>query len=532
MSAYRSGDAGKLGVRTVAAPITEVTVLEDRAVVTRRTKLDLPPGQTTLEIAGVAPVLIDKSLVVEVVGSDPESVGAARVADARAVRQFVREDGARPADLADLDAAVKAAEARCAALRDRRWRIALQAEGLAQLFGAFLSELAEDASRGVEPDGAQTSEGKGVLAAERELRRELARLGIEEEQAKRELAQRVERRASAERPDGVRSLRLEITLDVRGEARGSFDMIVRYVVPNVSWRPRHRATLDATAKRLEIAARGTIWQNTGEDWAAVRVSLSTARPSLGASPPRLATDWLRTVRKGPLVVEAREETIEQAGVVDGPRAVIEDLPRIDDGGEARVIALGEPMSIPSDGRPHTADLFRFETEVEVSLVVAPELCLAALVRAVGVNSSGRPLLAGPVELVRGGGAVGRASIGFVAPGEKLVLGFGPDPAIAVHREIEPIKDESNLLGSWQTKTHDVVVKLSNLGPQPKRLRVEERVLVSEIEKVQSHVVESRTTGNVRPDENGFVRWSVELGPHAKERLVLRVAIKRHSDVIG
>lgn len=532
MSAYRSGEAGKADTRSVVAPVTDVTVLEDRAVVTRRTKLDLSPGQVTVAIAGVAPVLIDKSLIVEVTSPDAEQASAVRVADARAVREIVREDGSRPPDLQELDAAVKAAEERHAALRDRRWRMSLQAESLGQLLGAFLSEVAEDASRGVAASAEQATEGRRVLTAERELRRELARLGVEEEEAKRELARRLERRASAERPDGSRALRLELSLDVREGARGSFDLAVRYVVPNVSWRPRHRATLDEAGKKLELAARGTVWQNTGEDWAGVRLSLSTERPSLGASPPRLNTDWLRAVRKGPLVVEAREQVIEEAGVLDGERTLIEDLPRIDDGGEARVIVVEEPTSIPSDGRPHTAELFGFSADVETSLVVTPELCLAALVRVVAVNTSGRPLLAGPVELVRGGGAVGRASIGFVAPGEKLVLGFGPDPAIAVHREIEPIKDESNLLGSWQTKTHDVVVKLSNLGPKPKRLRVEERVLVSEIEKVQSQVVLGKTSGNVGPDENGFVRWAVELAPYAKERLVLRVAIKRHSDVLG
>ena len=49
------------------APVVEVTVLEDRAHVVRRGQLELGAGVTRLKIAGVAPVLADKTLCAAIV---------------------------------------------------------------------------------------------------------------------------------------------------------------------------------------------------------------------------------------------------------------------------------------------------------------------------------------------------------------------------------------------------------------------------------------------------------------------------------
>ena len=49
-------------ITAIEAPVVEVTVLEDRAHVVRRGRIELPAGTSRLRIDGVAPVLADKTL--------------------------------------------------------------------------------------------------------------------------------------------------------------------------------------------------------------------------------------------------------------------------------------------------------------------------------------------------------------------------------------------------------------------------------------------------------------------------------------
>ncbi len=526
MTPYRSGTGVASERRTMdlALPIAEVTVLEDRALILRRGRVALPQGETRLTLVGLAPVLVDKS--VSAVASSPEVT----VADIRIVRELVLDETARPEELRELSERVERAQLAFQSVCDRRWRLSLEADGLAQLFGQYLREIAEDATLGRELGGAEQEGALRVLLKERELRREVASLSSAEAQEKRELDRWVERRRAADKPTARRSLSLSLSVLARADAE--VELSLRYVVANACWRPRHRAILSGDERTLTVEALAAVWQNTGEDWESAKLWFSTERPSLGASPPKLEADWLSATRKGPLVVETREEVVERAAVEGGAKQLLSELPAIDDGGEARLIAAREPMTVRSNGEPHTASLLSFTADAAVSLVAAPELCLAAVTRVVSKNSGPQPLLPGPVELVRGGGAVGRGKLEFTASGEQLELGFGPDADLAVSREVEAIKEESSLIGSWLTKTHDVRVKLSNLGRSGKRVRVEERVLVSEIEKVKVQVSSEHTSEHAKPDENGFLRWNVDLPPRSHRTLTLRVVIKRHSDALG
>src|SRR5262249_24865544 len=158
-----------------------------------------------------------------------------------------------------------------------------------------------------------------------------------------------------------------------------------------------------------FATEAVIWQNTGEDWRSVDVSLSTERPSLGAEPPRLEDDALSVTRKGALVVETREQQIEQAGLgaaapggaaASGERPRSEGGPGTEDGGAALSLGGAPPADVASDSRPCAVPLFTFQSKVDIQLEAAPELACAVLTKTTFENTSGRPLLAGPVELVR------------------------------------------------------------------------------------------------------------------------------------
>ena len=516
--------------RSIDLPIASVTLLEDRAHVVRRGAVRIEEADERVRVERVAPVIADKTLSVRAV--EPAE-GGLRPIDARVRRRAVirmpgggeGEPGALGVEREALEDQLRALDQRIDGQRARLDRMERQGHDLDQAAALTLVELAADVAWGEPPAEDWTARLDQAAARERELgrsivaaRRELAELERERER----LALRV---AALDRPDAHERADLEI--DLQGAAGASAVIEVDYVVPGALWRPWHTARLDGgaegAASSLEIATDGCVWQNTGEDWQDVELVLSTERASLGAEPPRLASDVLQAVRRGELVIETREQEVETAGLggeAGGRARVAAEVPGIDDGGEALHLRPPGRATVPSDGRPHRIRLASFTTEARADLVAYPELASAVLLRTTQENRGAAPLLAGPVDLVRSSGLAGRTSILFVAPGERFELGWGPDADLRVARDAELLEEKKRLLSSRVDRETRVRVRLSNLGARPRTVTVTERVPVSEIDKVEVVVDPARTTDRARPDDSGFIRWTVDLAPHATKQLEL------------
>ncbi len=504
----------------LVAPVDSVIVTEDRAHVQRRVTTDLPAGVTRVRIDDVAPVIADKTLRVR--AGEGVQVGEARVVR----RKIASEPDKAHADLVrELEEKTRASEAGATNIKRLQATVMLLNEAQRRV----LEEIAEDAARGIVADVA-AAQRAATTFEERDRAAYLECLAAQ--QAQRELDQKVSRLRARLAQAGHRAVRvvaaIEITLSASVAKKA--ELAIEYLVPGACWRPQHTATL-AQGGALTVTTDACVWQNTGEDWTSASLKFSTERPSLGQKPPLLDDDELAAQRRAEVIrVEQRDEIIQHTGLGGAPAARV---PGIDDGGEVRVLVGKARATVPSDGRPYRVPTLAMETKSTASLVAYPELAQAVLVRAEQSNAGSAPLLAGPVDLVRDSGFVGRTKLPLIAPGEKFELGFGPDPHVRLRREVELIDEEAGLLpSSYIGRIHRVRVYLSNLDTRPRTIAVTERVPVSEIEKVEITFDEKKTTPRARPDDDGFVRWNVELAARGRATLEMRYVIRRHKDVVG
>jgi len=117
------------------------------------------------------------------------------------------------------------------------------------------------------------------------------------------------------------------------------------------------------------------------------------------------------------------------------------------------------------------------------------------------------------------GPVGSTRTLFIAPGEQLALGFGPDDDIRIRRTSD-FKETVDDVDHWRRRTITVNLYLSNLGAEEKQLEIVERLPVSEIEHVKVTLLEDKTSGAPVLDQDGFLRWSLQLGARGRLRLSL------------
>ena len=481
-----------------------VTLYEDRGEVVRTFAVQLTRGLNRIRVEGITPFVDDRSLSVVGRGTSArvlstkvirgvEHVPPEKIAEMESVaREYARQsvDDARGGFLAREDC-----------LRLSRLYMSL-ARALAAVppsneLDQWMSSLAE---AGQALDSAETRRAECSWRAQDSRRR-------------MQLAKEALSRVRREKPEFHAILEVQVEADA-DEARAEFEICYR--TPCALWRPEYTVRLwEAEAGQpqgqgtMEVSRRAAVWQLTGESWKDVRMLFSTARPAHQAKAPMISDDVLSLRKKTPeeiknVVVEARDQKIHSVGK---GAAGASELPGVDDGGEVRCFEAPGPCTIPSDGAAHHVDLAVQKLPASVSLTACPELSQGVFLKAEARLEGTMPLLAGPVQLARGSGFVGRSSVSYVAAGDMLVLGFGTDDALRVRRSVTERKQAATLT-SRQRITRRADICLSNLSGTPKSFVVEERIPVSEIDDVKVSLESAEGFG--KPDSDGRLKASVSL----------------------
>jgi uncharacterized protein (TIGR02231 family) len=517
----------------VQAPVSQVTLLEDRARVIRRGSLRLSKGSNVFVVEDVSPVIVDKTTVARLLGGEGAQVTDVQVRRrAIHVRPTAEEEpaeGSYEALNVELDGIV----AELQKIRDQRAVLRRQLKLNSEIAILTLDDWAEDASWS-RPVPDKAGESLDAMAAEeRKTCREITDLSLQlrDLHVRREhLELRIQTMRNPSRREWAG---VEVVVEASRDGEAKFE--VEYMVPGACWRPYHCATLEDgdAGESVSFSSDACVWQNTGEDWNDVELIFSTERASLGTEPPDLDNDVLGVQkRSAQVVVEAREQEVQTTGLGSEDRKMSDELPGIDDGGEEVHLRPSGSSTVPSDGRPHRVRLLDFSSNASTELVSMPELAPHVLLRSRLSNDSEHALLAGPVDLIRNSGLVGRTSILYVAPGERFELGWGPEADVRIKRSVDSFREKSRMLSSWVSRSNKVELSLSNLGEQPRVVHITERIAVSEIDKVKIEVDPAQSSDGVTADGEGFVHWQVRLEPLSQASRRLFYTIRKHEDVVG
>jgi len=520
----RTGDA----IDAAPSRAVRVTLFEDRAEVVREATVRAPSGAAWVRIAGFTPFIDDRSVQVRVVS------GGARVVAARVVRRLVEESALGGAALEALEKEMRAAARDVKVATHASSREQTRAERARTLLGAWSAGVAAAPPAARAPIDAWRDAYRAIAREEAGARA----LWADAERAKA-AAGDVWRRAAARLEEGrathlQREALVEVRLEADDDAAADVRLAVTYRTPGALWRPEHvvRATRRGDVASVEILTWATIWQRTGEAWEDVAIELSTARPARDATPPVLADDVLTSRRKTDeerqrTVVEARDQRVVQAEVGGGARAVPE-MPGVDDGGVPLVHSPSSRTTLRSDGRPARVEIARRTVDARVDVVVFAELAPVAHVRARGTLPAGGPLLAGPLHVALDGATAGRSRSRFVGAGEPFEIGLGTEDAVRVWRDVESEDDVTAVIGT-QKRKRTVVVWLWNLSRAAKRVKVIERIPVSEIEGLDVTLVSARDWSLDKKD--GFATRDVDLPPNGSEKLTLVYEVRASAKIV-
>ena len=507
------------GTPTLAAHILRVTVSEDRAEIRRSTRLDYRAGRGVVFIPDITLYAHDASLNARIEsGENSPEVGAARIVRwYQAPEQDYRKKEQEFLEL--LDKLIAAIHAR----GDEQEVANLGKKTLARSLKASRTSILRDvAHRADEPYSYREQLDTLLQRLEKFQDSDLKR--------KNELRDLLERvnilYRDAEGDPGLIRKRAGILVHFEASAPGSGILTLGYEVPCSQWRPKHEAHLAPDGESVRMITHGMVWQNTGEDWKDVELTLSTARPSLGLDLTLPGPDQLKLRDKTEeerktVKVQMRDQIVKDTGPErdEGP-----GVP--DDGGQTQNFTAPGKVSIPADGEPYQVELTRFESAAESRFTAAPELSDRVFQRSL-LRSGPNPILAGPVDLYRNGGFVGRAFLDFVGAGDSFYLDWGSDDFIQLSRKEESEEEEAGMV-SKAKRIYTVEIIVYNLNNHALEFELTERLPVSEIESVEVKLDEA--PGDTIPDADGFMKVNVDMRPQSERKLVFKYRLVMDKNV--
>ncbi len=418
--------------------VTAVTVLRDRALVTREMKLSLPTGDSVVVVHGLPLGLVQDSLRASGQGGFTiGSVETRRIAGSRLVNPRERALNDRLEALGDRKQGLKD---RGRALERQLAFLDALGKGAAEASNEKLARGSVDPAKWGAAARALGDESDRVYAAQRAMTIKLRDLDREIAKVTREL-------------NGLRSGRrdaLEARVHLSAAATTPAVLRLRYQVTGAGWSPLYQARLDSERGRLTLVQQARVRQNTGEAWDGVPLSLSTAQPARGLAVPELQP-WVIDFYTPRPVAKARREAL--SGSLDAMSIAAAPAPAnraktqlatVDAGEFAVAYRVPGTVEVPSDNAWHRFTLTEQHFDATLAARSVPRRAPTAFLHAAFTYGGNAPLLPGRLALYRDGTFVGNGRLPALRQGEEVKLPFGADERIRV--KYEPIPEQRSTEG--------------------------------------------------------------------------------------
>ncbi len=471
------------------APITGVTVFTDGARIQRTGTVSVPPGRQTVLVGGLPASL------------DPASVRVTARGTGLALLNVEVRHGYAADPLREQVARLRAEAERCRdavqALDDENAAEQARLDFLGHLSGAAATALARAVSFGraghdelTGMAGHLSADTAGALGRRRDI-------AARRRAAQRELEAAERRLGEAQKRAGQPTAYAEVAATLEAEAATPAEVDVSYHVGGASWRPLYDLTLDG--ERLAVSYLAEVTQQTGEDWPAVELVLSTTRRGRHQVLPELDPWYVRraqppATRFAFSSMAARKASggpvpppmLPQAAPPDGPVEVTRaeaamlsaepvDAAQAWAGVEYRV---QRPLAVPADGGPQKTSIARFDLDAALDHLTVPVLAPEAYLRAIATNTSSLLLLPGPARVFHGTQFTGETTLETVAAGEELELQLGVDDQIRVERQLRRRSTGKAVIGGTRTIDIGYEITVENHRQGRTRVSVKDHIPVS------------------------------------------------------
>jgi uncharacterized protein (TIGR02231 family) len=524
--------------RQIAAQstISAVTVFNDRAMVTRTAKVNLAKGNNLITFENLPVMMIDDSIRADAKGSAQARISGLTL-------RTVYLDRSNEKRIRELEAEISSVERKIQKVETRKTALGAQRAFIESIKVGWGERISKELSLG-KPTTNELTEanrfiGEGIYKIEDQMYdadAELKPLQGTLAALKNQLEQH---------RGNIKKEAREVDLNLEAPRDMELTVELSYLVNQARWEPAYDIRLAADGKSAELVYRAIVSQSTGEEWQQVAMSLSSAMPSLGISPPELqpwyvgfynyrplGEESIGTVRRQKIAMPAAAPMPMQmdAGGASTTDVAQKEQYRISpvtalltEGQTSVLFNVPKPVDVSADGRQHSSVIALERVPVVAEYLAIPKLSPRVFLKSEVTNMTPYPLLSGEVHVFNDAAYAGKSHVKTVAAGEKFDLYFGVDDQVKLKRKATKIRKEAGLLAGNQI-SWNCLVELENLKSESISVTLIDQIPLATNEEIRVSIRDPQP----KPDEkrtDGTITWKIAVNPGEKRKINYEIDVE-------
>lgn len=329
----------------------------------------------------------------------------------------------------------------------------------------------------------------------------------------------------------------EIVITVSANAKTNALINLSYIAHNAGWTPIYDIRANRINSPVEISYKAQVYQNTGNDWDKVKLTLSTGNPAENGVKPDL-TPWVLSYYE-PNYMNMKGSRNTSRSEAD--MTIMEAAPSMAAGSTANYTTMVEkqfsenfeisiPYSIPSDGKPAIVEIQSYNLQADYKYITTPKLDHYAYLVAEIKDWEELGLVSAPANIFFEGAFVGESYLNALSTEEFLKVSLGRDKGIFVKRDKVKDLTHERAAGSFKKITLAYEISIRNTKRDSITIQVEDQVPIVSDKGIEIKILETQQgqydpqTGkltwklNIPSAETQTIRFSFEV-KHPKEKIV-------------
>lgn len=340
----------------------------------------------------------------------------------------------------------------------------------------------------------------------------------------------------------------EVIVQVNAAAAGQANFELSYYTNNCGWTPSYDIRVKDVNSKAIVAAKANVYQNTGQAWKNVKLSLSTGNPSRGNTKPALNPWWLSLTENPPVrtyykkteeyrtsrapvaagaVQEDAPVSLSEVVVVNSPREkskTTAQFTQVVGSNTNSVFSISLPYTIESNGGDNYVEIQRYEIDAAYKHFGIPKVDPDAFLLAELLGWDKGELLPGDANVYFENNYVGKSYFDTRIADDTLSVALGRDNNIVLKRKmVKELNERTSVNNTMKKVTRNFEIEVRNTRKAPVELELEDQIPLSNNEQL---VIEALDTGKAEYNkETGKLTWRVKLQPGESTKLSFSYSVR-------
>jgi len=345
----------------------------------------------------------------------------------------------------------------------------------------------------------------------------------------------------------------QVVVLVDSDDTKSIETSLKYLVSDCGWAATYDLSAVDINQKINLKYKAQVYNNTGNDWKDVSLTLSTGDPNLSASHPELSPWYLnyysaQYIQSKGLKKYAVQSNLEQdyrrdvvSNINMANQRAYDNYYTLDDAekmsgqlsfnklelsksqvvGNApvqiRQIEISEltsefiiehKFSCPTDAKPYTVNVKEMNLDATFSHITVPKLDKAAFLMANIVGWQDLDLIPGPTNVYFAGVYVGMSDINTRNVSDTLSLSFGRDNKVVVMRKLKKEMSYKKIIGNSKKESYIYEIAVRNNRSTPVSIKIYDQVPISNSTDIS--VTVDQLSDGVQDITTGEVKWNLTI----------------------